>query len=185
MLGFIMHADSPRNIEPKMAKEIVEWLHGPKYVGVFVDKEIELINDLVDMVGFEMIQLHGSESPWECSQIIVPVIKAIGVDSDATIDSLSTEIEGFLPYVQYILLDTKIDGKSGGTGRTFDWSLASTLAKKYPIILSGGLNPDNIVEAIEKVMPAGVDLSSGLEERPGKKDLDKIEALFENYPEVS
>jgi len=114
MLGFIMHPESPRNVDPKMAKEIVEWLHGPKYVGVFVDKEVEIINELVDLVGFEMIQLHGSESPWECSQIIVPVIKAIGVDSEATVESLSKEIDSFLPYVEYILLDTKIDGQSGG-----------------------------------------------------------------------
>lgn len=130
-----------------------------------------------------MIQLHGSESPWECSQIIVPVIKALGVDSEATIESLSQEIETYLPYVEYILLDTKVDGKSGGTGKTFDWSIARELAKKYPIILSGGLNPENVPDAILEVNPAGIDLSSGLEERPGKKDLDKIEALFENYPQ--
>ena len=180
-----MHPESPRNVEAKMAKEIVEWLHGPKYVGVFVDREVELINEMVDFVGFEMIQLHGSESPWECSQIIVPVIKAIGVDDQSTVEILNAEIESYLPYVEYILLDTKINGKSGGTGKTFDWSLAKDLASKYPIILSGGLNPDNIVDAIQEVNPAGIDLSSGLEERPGKKDLDKIEALFENYPSAS
>ncbi len=182
MLGFILHSESPRNVVPKMAKDIVEWLHGAIYVGVFVDTETELINDMVDMIGFEMVQLHGSESPWECSQVIVPVIKAIGVSEDSDLKSLESEIEPFLPFVKYILLDTKIAGRSGGTGQVFDWTIAKELAKSYPIILAGGLNPDNIKDAIELVSPLGVDVSSGLEERPGKKDLEKIEGLFENFP---
>ena len=178
-LGFIQYEKSPRYVEPSMAHDIIEWLYGPETVGVFVDAPIEIVNERVDEVGFSMIQLHGHETPWECSQIKVPVIKALRVRPGDDPDQLRARMTEYVPYVNYFLLDTYHETAYGGTGQSFDWTIAQTLAKDFPIFIAGGLNPENVTRAMKITQPFAVDVSSGVEESPGQKDLDKLTAFIE------
>ncbi|MDI6689713.1 MAG: phosphoribosylanthranilate isomerase [Actinomycetota bacterium] len=175
-LGFVF-AESPRCIEPQVAAEIIKAI--PPFVsrvGIFVDEDETWVKTVATICGLDILQFHGSESASYCMQFERKVIKAFRIKQFSDLDIFP----GYRA-VDAFLLDTFVEGRCGGTGKTFDWRIARK-AKEFgkPIILSGGLNPDNVAEAIRLVKPYAVDVSSGVEKEPGKKDPDKLRAFFEN-----
>lgn len=173
LLGFVF-ADSPRQITPEAAREIIVRLPSAvRKVGVFVDCDLGLINDIISYCGLDFAQLHGQEPPEYCLAVQAPVIKAWRIkDEDSLVE--------LLPYrdcVEMFLLDTYVKGAVGGTGQTFDWSLAGKAAEFGKVILAGGLTPENVALAVETVGPYGVDVSSGVE-TAGAKDMAKIAAFI-------
>jgi len=179
MLGYIQYRDSPRYTHPDLVAEINAWVIGPESVGVFVDEDVDTVNQIAETAGFDFVQLHGSETVLMCEAVKCSVIKAFGVPEKASTDDLRRQIEPYLDCVEYILLDTYSREKHGGTGMTFPWKIARELASEFPVLLAGGLNPENIREAISTVHPAGVDASSKLEESPGIKDFEKVTRFIE------
>lgn len=175
-LGFIF-ADSPRKISPLEAKAVIERLPPlVKTVGVFVNEDPVRVRKIQSFCGLDLVQLHGQESPEVCRDLMPRTIKAFSVGHENDIKT----IESYQGCVRAILLDTFQKGKAGGTGRTFDWSLAlSAKAKGLPLILAGGLGPENIYEAISRVRPYAVDVNSGIEQRPGEKDPILLKQLME------
>jgi phosphoribosylanthranilate isomerase len=166
-LGFIF-ADSPRKINIEAAEYILKAL--PPFincVAVFMDENPAVIKEVLRNCPFDTIQLHGEENPQSLLQFKPQkkIIKSIRVKDESSLDIIDNYKEA-----DAFLLDTYVKDVAGGTGQVFDWQIART-AKKYnkPIILSGGLNPENIVQAISEVKPFAVDVSSGIEEYPGKK----------------
>lgn len=177
-LGFVMYRNSPRWVEPAVAKSIIVGL--PPFVlpvGVFVNEKAERVRTLIDECGFALAQLHGDESAVYCQNLGRPVLKAIRLKDRRTFLQLA-EFQG-RANVRGILIDAFSDQAYGGTGQTVDWTLAEEVARSTAIILAGGLNPANVTGAIQIVRPYGVDVSSGVEKSPGKKDPDKIKAFIE------
>ena len=178
LLGLMFYEQSSRYIQPQVAKEILKTFEdgqmSPDTVGIFVNKEADYINDVVEDVGLHFVQLHGDESPEFCTRIHRPVIKALRLNEK----SHPHLAEAYFHTTWRILLDTPTD-KWGGTGETHDWILARSIAQQTPIFLAGGLTPANVGEAIQQVHPWGVDVSSGVETH-GKKDIKKIQAFVEN-----
>ena len=173
-LGFNLWPRSPRYVSPESAREIVAEISPfVTCIGVFVNEDAGRVRRLASELGFAAVQLHGDEPPDYCSGLdTLKVIKAIRVGPDFDSALLKS-----YP-VSAILLDTKIKGSYGGTGLTFDWSFAIKAMQYRPIILSGGLNENNIVDAIEQVRPAAIDVCSGVEAEPGRKDLDKLRSFM-------
>ncbi len=170
-LGFVFWPKSPRAITPDQAAEITAAL--PPFVtrvGVFVDPPLDQIQKIVETVGLDAVQLHGSESPEFCAAVRwARVIKAFRIRDRASLETL--------PHYRTSawLLDAFHEAAPGGTGRRFDWTLAQeAVALGRPVILAGGLTPENISEAILQVRPYGVDVSSGVEEAPGRKDPERM-----------
>lgn len=183
-LGFIFYDGSPRYVEPAKAGAIINWIEGPEKVGVFVNQPLDNVNTIAKQTGVDLVQLHGNESPEYCELVERPVIKVFHITEGKTAGELKQEIAPYEEVAAYFLFDTKTDGLWGGTGKTFDWNILKDLTNDKPFFLSGGLNPDNIVKAIETAKPTAVDLSSGLEESPGLKDFDKIERFFDVMREI-
>ncbi len=168
-LGFIFYPKSPRFVAPDQASEIVAAL--PPFVtpvGVFVNEPREQVEAIARQVGLRTVQLHGDESPDACGGYPLPVIKAVRVGEDFNPGSLEA-----YP-VDTFLLDTDKKGLYGGSGETFDWSIARQAKRFGRIILSGGLGPDNVSEAVRQVQPYAVDCGSGVEAEPGKKDKNRV-----------
>ena len=180
-LGFIF-ASSPRKIDTDKAMEIIKKLPPfVKSVGVFVNENIKKIIDITEYCDLDNIQLHGDESPEICRRLMPRAIKSVKIRDN----SLPEDYAEYKGKVKAFLLDTYSDKVAGGTGKTFNWDVALNFKKMgVPVILAGGLNPLNIREAIEKVKPYAVDVSSGLEERPGKKDHSLMKKLFEEINAV-
>ncbi len=175
MLGFIF-ADSPRKVSPALVQKISDQLPmTTAKVGVFVDEDVQKVNNLADECHLDYVQLHGSEDTDYCAQLTVPYIKVIRIKNEKSLSDLKL----FTP--SFFLLDTFDKDKAGGTGKTFDWNLAAKAVKatKYPVFLSGGLSPENIADAIKTVGPYGVDLNSGVESAPGVKDHKKLKKAIE------
>jgi len=173
-LGFVFWPDSPRYVEPAQARAIVANLpETVTSVGVFVNQPSGYLNDVAALVGLGALQLHGDESIDYASTLLRPVLKAMPL--------LQTTDEAMArwPADTVILLDAHDPVRRGGTGTTIDWAGAAAVARRRRIVLAGGLNPENIADAIERVQPFGVDVSSGVEQAPGTKDHRKVEALFE------
>jgi phosphoribosylanthranilate isomerase len=173
-IGFIFYEKSPRTISINNAKSISK--HLPKTiarVGVFVNHEKDFIRLAISEVPLDMIQLHGDETPDFCSQFDVAILKALRIKNEASL-SVMDQYD-----VAVFLLDTFSNDQYGGTGETFDWSVLNRKFKT-PIILSGGLNSENILDAIDAVNPSAVDVNSGVESSPGKKDFNKLKSLFKN-----
>ena len=172
-IGMIFCPDSTRYVDPA---ELEQWIEripdSVKKVGVFVNEQIDTINNITRQLKLEFIQLHGDESPEFCNGIIRPVIKVfrVGDDFDAIVLN-EYDVHGFL-------FDTYKKGNPGGTGTRFNWDLIANLKTETPIILSGGLTPENVLNGIEAVNPAAVDVNSGVESVPGVKDEEKIKELF-------
>jgi len=167
-LGFIFAA-SPRRIEPELAKKIIQALpQALMKVGVFVNEDQEEVQRIIEYCGLNGLQFHGEESPEFCRKFPYPVFKAIRIKD---LESLK-DMEKY--HDVSILLDTYSRGQAGGTGNPFPWEIALLAKEKRDLILSGGLSPLNVREAIKKVRPRGVDVSSGVEWFPGKKDLSKM-----------
>ncbi|MBI3599240.1 MAG: phosphoribosylanthranilate isomerase [Nitrospinae bacterium] len=189
-VGFIFYQKSPRFIERKTAKEIIRNL--PPFittVGVFVNHDIEDVIKTAQDCRLNAVQLHGDESPDYCSKIPllspftkggvrgIKIIKAIRVESKDSFKKMT----GY--GVSAFLLDSYSENSYGGTGKTFNWNLAIKAKEYGRIILSGGLTKDNVKDAIEKVEPYGVDVSSGVEESIGKKDREKVRAFIKRVKE--
>lgn len=175
-LGFVFYAQSPRYIEPAVAKRIIAQL--PPFVlsiGVFVNHDQETIRNLVDECGLAFAQLHGDETPTFCESLGRPVLRALRLHDRGSLLALA-EYKGRMG-VKGFVVDAYARDAYGGTGQTVDWSLAREVAHAAPILLAGGLTPSNVQDAIQHVHPYGVDISSGVEERPGKKDHEKIRAF--------
>jgi phosphoribosylanthranilate isomerase len=176
-LGFVMYGKSPRWVEPAVARSIIAGL--PPFVlavGVFVNEEAERVRALMDECGFALAQLHGDESALYCQNLGRPVLKALRLKDRETVLALA-EFQG-RANVRGILIDAFSDQAYGGTGQTVDWTVAQEAARSTPVILAGGLSPGNIAEAIRMVRPYGVDVSSGVEKSPGKKDHHKLKAFI-------
>jgi phosphoribosylanthranilate isomerase len=177
-LGFVMYRKSPRFVEPAVARAIVAGL--PPFVlpvGVFVNEEAEKVRALIDECGFALAQLHGDESAHYCQNLGRPALKAIRLKDRGGFLALA-EFHG-RANVRGFLIDAFSDHAYGGTGQTVDWTLAQEVARSAPIILAGGLNPGNVAQAVQMVRPYGVDVSSGVEQSPGKKDPDKVKAFIQ------
>jgi phosphoribosylanthranilate isomerase len=173
-LGFVFYPESPRYIHPAAARDII--LRLPPYVsrvGVFVNETAETIFSVMVQAGIDTVQLHGDETPEFANSLSCPVVKAFGVKPGFDIAILA-------PYkVSGYLLDTWSEAR-GGSGATFDWSVARRAAQAYPnIILAGGLNPGNVREALENVAPYAVEFNSGVEIKPGVKNHYKLREAVE------
>lgn len=172
-LGFIFYEKSPRYINPEILKTWSSNVPSSvKKVGVFVNKDVDKVNKIAEELNLDMVQLHGDESPEYCNQMIKPVIKVFRVNNK--FDSIM--LNNY--QVATFLFDTYNKENHGGTGESFDWQSILQLNTEIPVILSGGLNADNVLEGIEVVKPSAVDVNSGVEAAPGKKDEEKIKNLF-------
>jgi phosphoribosylanthranilate isomerase len=173
-IGFIFYPRSPRYVAPEVAKKIIEEIPmGITTVGVFVNHEIQEVKKTAKLCDLDLIQLHGNESPEYCCQF--PPSLVIKAFAPRTEDDLE-KLRGYP--VRAILVDTHDPLRYGGTGERSDWRLAALVKEQRPLILAGGLSIANIQEAIEFVAPHAVDISSGVEISPGKKDHQKIKAII-------
>src|SRR5664280_2559717 len=174
-LGFIFYPASPRYIKPADARKIVSVLPDELVkVGVFVNEKATEIKRVMKYCGLDMIQLHGDESPAYCREFPASqVIKAVQLKNDDDFNQAS----GY--DVAAILVDSRHAGLYGGTGKKANWELACRIKNKKPLILSGGLNEGNIAEAIKTVTPNALDINSGVEFKPGKKDHAKMARIFD------
>lgn len=169
-IGFIFWPRSPRFIDPYRARTIVAALPRlVRTVGVFVDQPVEYVAGVANLARLSAVQLHGSETPRAAAALGRPVIKAITADAAALAQ---------WPSNVTLLIDAHDPVKKGGTGTSVDWNAAAAIAAQRPLLLAGGLTPDNIGEAIARVRPFGVDVSSGVESAPGIKNHERLQALF-------
>lgn len=173
-LGFVFHRPSPRYIEPREAARIVARLPAAALtVGVFVDRPLAELNEVLETAGLRGAQLHGAEDPSFARRVRADlVIKALRVGKGFDAET-ARDFHGFT-----ILLDTFHEGLAGGTGESFDWREARRVGEITPFLLAGGLSPENVTRALEAARPEGIDLSGGLERAPGVKDHEKIRRLF-------
>jgi phosphoribosylanthranilate isomerase len=179
-LGFVFFARSPRNVSPDEAAGIIRRL--PPFVqtvGLFVNEDAETVNGIADRCGLDIVQLHGDESPAYCDLIHRRVLKAFRVRDAASLEAMGNyRVAGYL-------LDAWKKDAYGGTGHTFDWELAKGAAVHGPLVLAGGLDPDNVAEAVRRVRPYAVDVSSGVESTPGKKDHEKVREFISRAKEAT
>ncbi|HEY9648286.1 MAG TPA: phosphoribosylanthranilate isomerase [Chroococcidiopsis sp.] len=179
-LGFICVPQSPRYVTPHQIRAVVDALTIPvDRVGVFVDASLDTIADTVAIANLSAIQLHGSESIAFCQQCRdrlpqIELIKAFRVRASATLQ----EAIAYADQVDTLLLDAYHPHLYGGTGQTLDWQTLQRFQPACPWLLAGGLTPDNVLEAIRLAQPHGVDLSSGVEQAAGDKDLSQVARLF-------
>jgi len=173
-LGFNFWPPSARFIEPHAAREVIAGITPTVCtVGVFVNEEASRIVDIASALGLSAVQLHGDESAEFCERLApIKTIKAIRVGQDFDL----SVIENYR--VNMVLLDSSIEGSYGGTGRSFDWRIAIEAKHLAPIILAGGLTIENVWDAITQVRPAAIDVCSGVEAEPGRKDLDKLRGFM-------
>jgi phosphoribosylanthranilate isomerase len=172
-LGFVFWPGSPRFIDPYRARAIVARL--PAFVaavGVFVNQPADYVTSVASLVRLGAVQLHGDETVTYAAGLGRPVIKSIAVgEKTPSVDGWPSDVT--------VLLDVHDPVKRGGTGRRVDWSAAAAVASTRRAILAGGLTPANVTEAIARVQPFGIDVSSGVERAPGVKDHERIAALFD------
>ncbi len=174
-LGFVFYSASPRHVSTEQAADIIRKL--PPFVqtvGLFVDEKMTVVNAIADHCRLDVIQLHGEETPAYCESVNRRVIKAFRVKDISTLNLL-------VPYhVSGYLLDAWSPDAHGGTGQVFNWDIAAeAVLGGRNIILAGGLTPENITESIRQVHPYGVDVSSGVEYAPGRKDAFKVRRFVE------
>lgn len=168
-LGFVFYPGSPRFVDPDRARRIIAELPPMvTTVGLFVNQSPARIREMVEFCGLNTVQLHGEEEPDQCSYPPCRVIKALrlkgGMDESV-----------FSAYrVSALLLDAYVPDQYGGTGHCCDWARATEIASRHRVILAGGLNPENVSDAVRQVRPYGVDVSSGVEKSPGQKDPEKV-----------
>lgn len=173
-IGFIF-AKSKRQVKKEDVVELRKLLREDiKAVGVFVNESVETIEEIVNTCNLDLIQLHGEETNELCKQLEIPTWKSIAIKDGKSIE----EIEAYKD-VEGILLDTYHKGEKGGTGKTFNWDIVKHIPKSKFTILAGGLNPDNVLKAIEEVNPQVLDVNSGVE-TDLFKDENKIRKLFDN-----
>jgi len=174
-LGLVFYLKSPRAVSPEQARRIVAAL--PPFVttvGLFVNEAPDKVREIVDYCGLDVIQLHGDETPAQCLYPPRRVLKALRVKGEESL----VGAENY--QVSALLLDAWHPDSYGGTGCLGDWELAAQVAAERPVVLAGGLTPDNVAEAIRRVRPYGVDVSSGVEIAPGQKDPERVAAFIRN-----
>ncbi len=172
-IGFVF-AESPRQISPEIAGNIIDRLPPIiSRVGVFVDKPVEEVVEIALKCHLTYVQLHGNESIEYMNQLMYPAVKSFRIKDES-------DLEKVIKYQsKYVLLDSYVADQPGGTGETFDWAVANRAKAFSHVILSGGLNPENITDALDAVQPYGVDVSSGIEASPGKKDKEMMQKFIE------
>lgn len=174
-VGFVFWPGSARYLDPTAAVAIARAL--PPFVttvGVFADQPMEDVRRIAETVMLGAIQLHGAEIAAAFESLRRPLIKAVGVRGGVMPSCLSE-----IPRHVAVLLDADDPQRRGGTGRTIDWAIAAAVAAERPVILSGGLRPENVADAIDAVHPAAVDVASGVERGPGVKDASRLRMFFE------
>lgn len=178
-LGFNFYPKSPRFIEPEDAKKILDEIPPAiSKVGVFVNESEEFVKDLSQILSLDYLQFHGDETPYYCEQFASPYWKVFRLQNEGT-DGAEKSFELMKKYhCDSYLIDTFSQDAFGGTGKTGNWELAREAKRLGKIILAGGLTPDNVEEAIRIVQPDGVDVASGVEKSPGKKDHSKLEEFI-------
>lgn len=174
-VGFIFFEPSPRYVRPAEVRRIIQTLpRDIAKVGVFVNPEISKVREIWEYCRLDLIQLSGDEPPEFCSQIPAAILlKVVPPSREKDPDLL-----GFYK-VRAFIIDSREGGRFGGTGRLSDWKLAKAVGRNHPVVLSGGLNPENVEAAIAAVSPRAVDVSSGIEIAPGRKDHQKMRAFLE------
>jgi phosphoribosylanthranilate isomerase len=179
-VGFVFHAPSPRAVTPEAAREMV--LAMPPFVsrvGLFVDAAPETVAAILDTVPLDLLQFHGDECPADCDALGRPYLKAVpmapGTDPVAYMDAY--------PHAAGFLLDSHGNGRTGGTGMTFDWDRIPR-DLRHCLVLAGGLNPENVADAVRRVRPWAVDVSTGVEARPGIKDPARMQAFVDEVKRV-
>jgi phosphoribosylanthranilate isomerase len=174
-LGFVFYAKSPRNLEIEQAAALIKSL--PPFiqsVGLFVDAEPTFIRHVLNHAPLDTLQFHGDESPDYCRQFARPYLKAIRVRQDKDLVKCAADYDD----ARGLLLDAYVPGVPGGTGERFDWSLIPAGLSR-PIVLSGGLTPENVADAVRQVRPWAVDVSSGVERSKGIKDAARVAAFIQ------
>jgi phosphoribosylanthranilate isomerase len=174
-LGFIFYKKSPRYVSPEKAMRIIRNLPDDiSKVGIFVNHDIDAVREIYHFCGLDLIQLHGDESPAYCSEFPQSIlIKAMSPESGEDLGIIAQY------GVRAIMIDARESGLYGGTGQQSNWELAAKLKEMHPLVLSGGLNSGNILAAIKTVSPHAVDVNSGVEITPGKKDPRKVQNIIE------
>ncbi|TGU72584.1 phosphoribosylanthranilate isomerase [Geomonas terrae] len=173
-LGFVFFEKSPRYVNPEAAAGIIAKLPPlVQVVGLFVNADLDVVNRTADHCGLDIVQLHGEESPEFCTLVRRRIMKAFRVRGPESLVPLPEF------HVAAYLLDAYSPNAHGGTGEVFDWECAIAAKEHGPIVLAGGLTPDNIAAAVTQVRPYGVDVSSGVEASPGLKDPDKVRRFIQ------
>ncbi len=189
-LGLVF-AESRRQVSPEeaavLSKAIQRLKSHPHVVGVFVNSPVQGVNRTADLCELDWVQLSGNET-WEyCLKVERPIIKAVHVAAKhSSQETIAYMEEGFHKVSKnklMYLLDTHIEGAYGGTGQTFNWRLAKEIATLYPVIIAGGLTPQNVAKLIKQVQPWGVDVSSGVE-TGGEKDIQKIKEFIRKVKSI-
>lgn len=177
-IGLIHHPDSPRCVRPEVAEEIGALLKRRcEIAGVFVNSPLDEVIEAAERETLTLLQFHGEEGPSFCTEAArrtgAKVMKAMRVTSAADVKAA----EAFRTDLH--LFDSYWHGIHGGTGKSFDWELVASRRSKVPMVLAGGLTPENVADAIELTRPFAVDVVSGVEAEPGRKDHGKVEAFLE------
>ena len=173
-LGFVFWPRSPRAVTAEQVRQISDGV--PPFisrVGVFVNESAATVSETAERAGLTAVQLHGEEDVSAYAGIGLPVIKAVPVGESFTMSAVED-----MPARVTVLLDAHDPVRRGGTGRVIEWTMAAAAARLRPIILSGGLTPDNVKSAVATVRPYAVDVSSGVEAAPGVKDEARLRAFF-------
>lgn len=173
-VGLVFHAGSPRAVTPAQAREIIDAL--PPFVvpvGLFVNADARIVRETLAAAPVQLLQFHGDETPDFCAGFGLPFLRAVRVRAGTDLLQYAREFHA----AKGLLLDAWVEGARGGTGTTFDWSLIPG-DLPAPVVLSGGLNPDNVEQAVRRVRPWAVDVSSGVESAKGIKDVRKMEAFM-------
>lgn len=181
-LGFVLAPGYRRQVSPETVREITRALgrKRARYVGVFVDPDPLEARGVAEYAGLDLVQLSGHESPEVVRSVGVPVLKVVHVSEGTNVLS---QVARYAEVAELVGLDAYTRGNAGGTGSAFDWPLAVEAAERYPVMLAGGLTPENVGAAIRAVRPAAVDVSSGIETE-GAKDPVKIRAFVEAVREA-
>ncbi|HNS04223.1 MAG TPA: phosphoribosylanthranilate isomerase [Anaerolineae bacterium] len=191
LLGFIFYEKSPRNVTPRQVRDIIDQLgvagnrlpstvhRSPLLVGVFVNPSLEQVTRTLDYCGLDLAQLHGEEAPELLAALPGRAFKALRPKDAAEAASQAGQFARFGPAGgPDLLVDAYHPTLRGGGGQTGDWSLAAGLAAQHRLLLAGGLTPDNVAAAIAQVQPWGVDVASGVEATPGRKDHNRVRAFL-------
>ena len=180
-VGCVFHAASARHVTAEVAQDIqVAVGNAGTLVGLFVDPTVDQVQAVLDRVDLDVLQFHGQESPAFCEQFQRPYLKAVAMSADIDLSAVNRAYES----ARGLLLDSAHEGQFGGTGHRFDWDWIDA-GLENRLMLAGGLNADNVGEAIRQVRPAAVDVSSGVERDKGIKDSDRMRAFIEAaLPEI-
>ena len=179
-IGMVFWPESPRFVDPKKAAMVRSVLPPSVIpVGVFVDQSVSYVRRVAEIVHLGAIQLHGCESYVYCQSIGLPIIRAVSIENGKMMTALSD-----VPETATVLLDAHDPVKKGGTGKSIDWEFARSVARSRKIILSGGLRPETVALGVKTVHPFGVDVSSGVEQYPGRKDPARLRSFFKALASV-